>query len=199
MAEFVFESVIFNAPFGKKVDMDSLSSKCRAAMPFAYLRKEEGESSKIDGDTNMAEKIRLMDSVPPTEYLSFRQTGRKPAKPNLRLVEKLSMEIGLSDPCINALIDYVLYVNDNVLAAALCEKMAASLVREGCRSAKDAMDYLLRRHRKGKQQNTKRVMPPYTKKEPTKPVTSEPRDEEEEVSDEEVKRLLDELYKDKKK
>ena len=195
MADFVYSSILYNAPRGKKVDMDSLSSKCRAAMPFAYLRKEEGESSKIDGESTMAAKIRLMDSVPPSKYLSIRQNGHKPADPDLKLIQKLSIEIGLSDPCINALIDYVLDTNDNILSGSYCEKLAASLVRAGCRSAKDAMDYLLRSHKRSKRP-ARRVEenPPVAPAKQKPPVVDE---DEEELSDEEVKAMLDKLYNGK--
>ena len=196
MAEYVYECIVFGSPFGKKVDMKSLSDKCRLAMPFAYLRKEEGESSGISGESSMAKKIRLMDSVTPSKYLSLRQGGHRPAPADLRLVEKLSMEIGLSDPCINALIDYVLQTHDNTLPPALCEKIAASLVREGCRSAKDAMDYLLRSHKRGKRRAENVSEPKPAKVVKPAPVSE---GEEEEVSDEEVKEMLAKLYNGKKR
>lgn len=196
MAEFVYSSIVYNAPRGKKVDMDSLSEKCRAAMPFKYLQKEEGASSKIDGNSNMASKIRLMDSATPSKYLSIRQNYHKPADPDLKLIQKLSVEIGLSDPCINALIDYVLDVNDNILSASYCEKLAASMVREGCRSAKDAMDYLLRNHKRSKRPTRK--IEEKAPEEPVKPKAAVPHDEDdEEFSDEEVKAMLDKLYNGK--
>ncbi len=197
MATYVYESILFNAPKGKKVDMDSLSKKCRAAMPFAYLKKEQGESSNIDGDSSMAQKIRLMDSIAPSKYLSIRQGGHKPAPADLKLVEKLSMEIGLTDPCINALLDYVLMTHDNTLSLPLCEKIAASMVREGCRSAKDAMDYLLRSHKRGKRKSEPRTAP--VSKPTPAPVAAHSEDEEEEVSDEEVQAMLAQLYNGKKK
>ena len=165
-------------------------------MPFAYLKKEKGESSKIEGDSSMAKKIRLMDSIPPSKYLSIRQGGHKPAPADLKLVEKLSMEIGLSDPCINALIDYVLMTHDNTLSLALCEKIAASMVREGCRSAKDAMDYLLRSHKRGKRKAERSTSLSQTPKASSVSTTDE---EEEEVSDEEVKAMLAKLYNGAKK
>ena len=191
MAEYVSESLVFNAPVGKKVDMNSLSAKCRAAMPFKYLKKEEGQSSNITGDSSMAAKIRLMDTVPPSEYLKIRQGGHKPAQADLKLVEKLSLEMGLADPCINALVDYVLMTHDNTLTPNLVEKIAASLVREGCRSAKDAMDYLLRSHRR-KRNATKQPTEKPARVAPKPAVRDD--DEEEEVSEEEVQQMLDKLY-----
>ena len=198
MAEYVYESLVFKARVGKKVDFSSLSNKCRSAMPFAYLRKEEGESSKISGDSDMAKKIQLMDSVASSKYLSIRQGGHKPALADLKLVEKLSMEMGLPDPCVNALIDYVLMTHDNTLSAPLCEKIAASMVREGCRSAKDAMDYLLRSHKRGKRKAEEKPHFSQTAVDKPLPVAAS-EDEEEEVSDEEVKQMLAKLYNGAKK
>ncbi len=197
MAEYVYESLVFKARVGKKVDMDALSNKCRSAMPFAYLKKEEGESSNIKGDSNMAQKIQLMDSVAPSAYLSILQGGHKPALADLKLVEKLSMETGLSDPCINALVEYVLQTHDNTLSPALCEKIAASMVRAGCRSAKAAMDYLLRGHKKSKAKAERPVAPSVSAQKPLPPANND--DEDEEVSDEEVKAMLAKLYNGTKK
>ena len=194
MAQFVAESLVFNAPVGKKVDMESLKAKCRAAMPFSYL-KEKGESSNVGNGSVMAEKIRFMDSTPPSEYLRIRQGGHKPAQADLKLVERLSLQMGLTDPCINALIDYVLMTHDNTLSPNLVEKIAASLVREGCRSAKDAMDYLLRRRRK---KTTAWKKPASKPVEAEKPAVSPADEEDEEVSEEEVKEMLAKLYNGKK-
>ena len=196
MADLAYDCLRINAPIGRKLDVSALANKASAAMPFTYLRKEKGEDSGVKSDTILAQKVRLMDEMPPARYLSILQNGHKPASSDLKLVERLSLQIGLPDPCVNALVEWVLTKNDNVLNAAYCEKIAAAMVREGCRSARDAMDYLTRSGRKKKkkaeleetQRPSEDAATP-TKSQPTKAI------EQEEVSDEEVQAALDELLK----
>ena len=70
------------------------------------------------------------------------------------------------------------------------------MVREGCRSAKDAMDYLLRNHKRSKR--PARKIEEKAPEEPIKPKAVVPHDEDdEEFSDEEVKAMLDKLYNGK--
>ena len=147
MAEAVLECLRINMPRGKKVDIQALSRKASAMMPFTYFRKEEGASSDVSGDTILAQKVRMMDQMSPAKFLSMLQNGHKPAEADLKLIERLNLQIGLPSPCINALLDYVLQTKNNTLPAAYCEKLAASLVREGCRTSRDAMDYLKRGNR----------------------------------------------------
>ncbi|MCR5348525.1 MAG: hypothetical protein K6E59_02840 [Bacilli bacterium] len=193
MASFVFDAIRPNAPYGKKVDVNALSKRCAEAMPFTFYRPEKGESSNVKSDTVLAEKIRMMDEISPAKFLEIRQGGHKPAFADLKLVERLTLQIGLPSPCVNALLDYVLETNDNALPSAYCEKLAASLVREGCRSARDAMDYL-KRSRKEKRKAT----PKPTDVDPVDPViptTPDAPNDEEDVSAK-VDALLNDLYKD---
>lgn len=192
MGELVFSSLKPNAPMGRKVDREALTNLCAKAMPFTYLREEKGESSNVNSDTILAEKVRMMDSVPPARWLSFRQNGHKPARSDLKLVERLTLEIGLPGPCVNVLLDYALEKNDNVLSAPYCEKIAAAMVREGCKSARDAMDYLKRGKRR-----KKGIMREETEETLNKPeaMTKEKKDDGY-VSDEEVDAALAGLFED---
>ena len=190
MAEYVFDSLVPNALPGNRIDFQALSSKCRLAMPFKYL-KEEGKSSNLPGGTPKLDLIQEFDRMSPSQYLCGRQGGHKPAKADLRLIERLSIQLGLPDPCINVLLSYVLDKYDNVLDKDLTEKIGASLVREGCRSAKDAMDYLYRNQRKNQKQKTKGLSSPL-KKEDKK---IDPSEDEEEVSEEQIKRMIADYYK----
>ncbi|MBO5529215.1 MAG: hypothetical protein J6A47_07875 [Bacilli bacterium] len=199
IAELAYGCIRVNAPIGKKLDIATLSRQASQSMPFPFMRKEQGESSNIQSDSVLAQKVRLMDELPPARFLSLLQNNHAPADSDLKLVERLMMKIGLPGPCVNALIDWVLTTNDNTLPSAYCEKIAAAMVREGCRSARDAMDYLLRSRRRKK----KAVDP-----EPTKPTYFEPQVKHQEqkadnddninreVTDEEVDAALADLFKD---
>jgi len=83
----------------------------------------------------------------PKNYLGVLQNGTRPASADLRLINDLSSNFHLSNGVINAIIDFVLTVNNNVLSRAYSEKIAASLAREGLTTAVDAMNYLRRIYR----------------------------------------------------
>ena len=193
LADIVEGCLVHGASFGKRLDRKSFLSQAQKAMKFDYLKPSRGKSSDVHGDSVMASKIRMMDQCSPAKWLSYLQNNHRPAQKDLRLIETLSMEIGLPDPCINALLDFVLQKNDNVLSAPYCEKLAASLVREGCQSSRDAMDYLLRSSRRGGKASS------VATKKPAQPMTEEAPEQEENASKEEVDALLDDLFKDWKK
>ncbi|MBO4540951.1 MAG: hypothetical protein J5736_03155, partial [Bacilli bacterium] len=99
-------------------------------------------------------------------------------------------------PLTNAVMDYVLQTNDNILSKASCEKLAAAVLREGCKTSRDALDFLngISEKRRGYKrkpaslnQNEKRV-------EEAKREESLTTEDDEEVTAEMVKKALDELY-----
>ena len=197
IAELTYSSLRFNMPVGKKLDAQALSVAASKATKFKYLREEQGESSDVRGDTPLAEKIRMMDQCPPAKFLSILQNYHEPARSDLRLIERLTLNIGLPAPCINALLDYTLHTHDNQLPNAYCEKVAASMVREGCRSARDAMDYLRRGDRKRKKRTAAPVVEDDVIIERDEPVApAAPRKTEPTISDEELDAMIDDFLKD---
>ena len=200
MAELAYGCLRPNAPIGKKLDAQSLARLASAAMPFTYLREEKGESSGVKSDSKLAEKVRMMDAMPPARFLSVLQGNHKPAQSDLKLVERLTMQIGLPGPCVNALLDWVLTKNNNVLSAPYCEKIAAAMVREGCRSARDAMDYLTRsgrRKTKKTYDGTDDSATAVKTESIVQPTSGQPK-ESEGVTDEELDAALEAFYKSKK-
>lgn len=129
---------------GKRIDFRKMSEILQNEVNYSFLSKPRGRSSQswISGTSDIARKINLMEKKVPSEYLSVLGNGTAPAKPDLKLVEDLSKQFGLTNGVINALVDFVLATNNNVLSRALCEKIAASLARESITTALDAMNYL---------------------------------------------------------
>ena len=191
MAELAFDHIRVNAPIGRKVDMHALAQAASQAMPFGYLRQEEGESSGVQPKSVLAKKVILMDSKSPAEYLTILQNGHKPASADLRIIETLKIKIGLPDPCINALVEWALAKNDNVLSAAYCEKVGAAMVRVGCRSARDAMDYLNRSGRRKKKEPEAQRQP-----DPVREVEPKPESKPAETSQEDLSATLDQMLND---
>ncbi|MBR2507524.1 MAG: DnaD domain protein [Bacilli bacterium] len=136
---------------------------------YAFLSKRtrKGTVSRMASDTDVANKIYLMESKTPKDFLTLLQNGTQPAEPDLRLVDNLSEQFHLTNGVINALIDFVLATNGNILPKALCQKIAASLVRENITTALDAMNFLKKMNKENKKKTqTPRVVT--QTKEPTK-------------------------------
>lgn len=191
VADCVYESLVFNRKKGQRVDFEMLSGKCANCARFAYTHQESATKSAVSGDTNLANKIRLMDNRSPIDFLGYLQNGHKPSGADQRLVKHLAIDIGLPDPAINALLDFVLEKNDNMLNPSFTEKLAAALVRAGVNNARDAMEYL---NGAFKRKGAKAVTPKQIEQpiQQVAPVTQPA--QEEEISDEEVDKLIDSLY-----
>ncbi|MCR5491552.1 MAG: DnaD domain protein [Bacilli bacterium] len=194
VADCAYESLIFNRKKGQRLDMEALAKKCGSAAKFAYMHQETGTASEVSGDSALAAKIRLMDQVPPITFLSYLQGGHKPSSSDVRLVNKLALEIGLPNPVVNALVDYVLQRNNNILSAAYAEKVGAALMRSRVKTARDAMDYLNDASRKRKPKGQSEALSPAVAKpiEPTQ--NKEQAEENTSISDEELDKMIDSLY-----
>ena len=191
IASFCFDCYHPRKAKGFRLDFNALSEKARGSLRFRYIRKANLAKSEVSSQSALAQKIQLMDETKPYVYLAMLQGGHRPPASDAKLLERLSLDIGLPNPCINVVVDYVLDKNDNVLSSAYCEKIAGALVREGCQSARDAMDYLTKvnRQRKAKPRNSLAKTPNISEK---------PAQKQEEVSNEEIDALLDELYGENK-
>ena len=96
------------------------------------------------GSSVLAGKINIMETRNPKEFLALLQNGSQPASSDLKIVNDLSKNFHLTNGVINAVVDYVLSTNNNILSRALCEKVAASLARESITTTVDAMNYLVK-------------------------------------------------------
>ena len=186
MASYVAECLTVYRSGRARLNQKQLEQKCQQTVPFSYLRPEQAKKSDVSGDSLVAQQIALADSVTALQFLSYLQNGHKPASADVKLVQRLSVEIGLPDPVISILLSYALQMNDNILSSSYCEKVGASLQRAGCQTARDAVDYLYK--------SSKRK-----KKKPSPVVTDEPVSPKEEAvvePKEDVDALLDDLFKD---
>ena len=145
----------------------------------------------MHGDSDLAKKIRLMDEGPPAKWLSLKQNNHRPATSDLKILEALTLDIGLSSGACNALVDYILQTNNNVLSKPLAEKIGASLVRANITTSQDAMEYLNSQIREARKKRT-----PYNKEEekPQEPAAVRSTDGEETISNEELDALFEKAY-----
>ena len=138
------------APKGKHVDLERLATLFQERIDFAYFKVKEKNTLKNtnSGSSQLARKINIMETLSPKQFLALKQNCNQPAMSDLRIANDLSQKLQLNNCVINVVIDYVLTTNDNVLARGLCEKIGASLAREGITTTIDAMNYLKRVARK---------------------------------------------------
>lgn len=124
------------------IDFSKVFEKAEDQIRYPILQKRILASSKVSGDSVLASKIKMMDKKSPAEWLQILQNNTKPASSDLKIVNDLSMNYSFSKGVINVIVDYVLHKNNNILSRNYCEKIAASLAREGVENSIDAMNYL---------------------------------------------------------
>ena len=131
---------------GKHVDFEKLAKLFQEKTDYSFLlsKKLNRKQNTNAGSSQLAGKINIMETRSPKEFLALLQNGSQPAMSDLKIVDDLSRKFQLNNCVINAIIDYVLTTNDNVLSRGLCEKIGASLAREGATTTIDAMNYLKR-------------------------------------------------------
>lgn len=180
------------APKGKHIDFVKLTNLFQEKTEYSYLlgKKLNRQSNKNSGNSQLAGKINIMETRTPKQFLSLLQNGSQPASSDLRIVENLSKKFNLNNSVINAILDYALATNDNILNRSFCEKIGASLAREGITTTIDAMNYLKRVSRG--QQQRKDYIAPVTKEE-TVTKTNKPKASKEEPNWDE---LLDDIEED---
>lgn len=150
-----------------------------------HVPKAKTVRSKVGGDSILKEKIRLMEDVTPVDFLRYLQNNTEPAKSDLKIVDALSKGYGFSNGIINAIIDYVLNKNNNVLTKNYCEKIAASMAREKIETTIDAMNYLNKITIANKKDMSQKAVPTEETKKFEKV--------EEDISDEEMNDILTKL------
>lgn len=202
IASLTAQALRLGKDYGERVDFPKLSQLCLENDSRPYMHRSLGKNSEIHGNSGIAQMVRAMDSLSAVDFLSKLQKGGKPASSDLKLINTLVGEMGLPENVCNALVFYVLQIKENVLNASYVEKLAGSLVREGCLTAIDALNYLGKtgsslKKRGKKEENKKTIVPKKEKKEEPveeKPVVTPsvaPTEEDEEEDDYEA--LLESL------
>ena len=176
MAFIVIDEYITDGPV--HLDFEKIKNRAECEIKFSQIKNVK--ESNVSGDSELANKIRMMEEVAPAKFLQYLQQGTKPARSDLAIVDSLSKDYGFGNGIINVIVEYVLYKNNNILSKNYCEKIASSLAREGVVTTVDAMNYL-----------KKLTIKSQTKKKVTRVQKDEPNDTE--ISLDEMNDLLNEL------
>ena len=146
MAQIIIDE--YNPTNTNHFDFDAIKQNCEDMVKYSLLKNKK--EPLISSDSEIAKKIELFNEVSPAQFLRYRQNGTKPVSSDLNIINFLSTNFGFSTGVINAIVDYVLSKNDNVLSKNYTEKIAASVAREGINTTIDVMNYLSRKTSKTK-------------------------------------------------
>lgn len=121
-----------------------------------YKNQPDYLRSPIGKDTKMAKLIYTFETISPYNFLKSKNNGAKPTERDLKLIEGLSIDLGLQPAVINVLIDYVLKVNNNKLTKNYVEAIAGQWKRLNIETAEEAINEALKESKR-KAKTTKTV------------------------------------------
>lgn len=132
------------------------------SLPTLIYRSQPEYLKSPDGDTSMRGKIeKMFENTSPYDFLKNKNKGANPTSRDLKLIEGLLIDLELAPAVVNVLIDYVLRKNNNKLTNAYVETIASQWKRAGLKTAKEAMGFAEKEHKKyQKKSNSKGVEKP---------------------------------------
>lgn len=146
---------------GHKIDFEKLNYLYQHDIKLPTFQNiDNNNNTNLDislnsSQTPLGQKINLMETQSPKDFLQLLQNNIAPVQADLDLIESLNKNLNLKPCVINALLDYTLQVNDNILSRRYVEKIASSLARENITTAYDAITYLTKRSKKKTKNLTK--------------------------------------------
>jgi replication initiation and membrane attachment protein len=193
MSEFI-RLVIDNAGI---IDKDKLIDSVRRNYEFnnngslptiIYRSQPEYLKTPVGGNTNRDKMIQVFENTKPYDFLKFKNNNIKPTSRDLKILEHLAIDQGLSPGVINVLIDYAIRINNGKLNQNYLDTIASSWNRAGVKTVPQAMDQVLKNHTKV----VKKIIPK-AKKEITIPSWMNKTNSSDEISDEELQELEKEM------
>ena len=151
-----------------------------------YLKTPMGDSSK------KGRIIGVFENTSPYDFLKSKYKGASPTARDLKLLEMLLIDLELNPAVVNVLIDYVLKKNNNKLTLSYVETIAGQWKRAGVKTAREAMEFAEKEHKKTLKKNVKVDV---KVKEAPVPVWFNQKIEKENVTEEEAQEL-EELLKE---
>ena len=149
--------------------------------------------SSIKNDSKKSKLIYTFETVSPYNFLKSKYNGSNPTNRDLKLIESLILDVGLTPAVVNVLIDYVMKINNKKLTKNFVETIAGQWKRLDIKTALDAMNQA-EKETKNKKKNINK--PVYKKKESEVPDWLNQDIQKETISEEEeneVKDLLKEF------
>ncbi len=117
-----------------------------------HLRSPSGDNS------DLGKMIRVFETTKPYDFLKSKNKGVRPTERDMRILEMLIVDLKLNPAVCNVLIDYVLKTQNNRLPKAFIETIAGEWKRANIETAKEAMEYAEKVHKKLKKLKNKEVV-----------------------------------------
>ena len=145
-----------------------------------YLRSPVGDNS-LKGRI-----IKVFETTKPYDFLKSKYKGVRPTERDMKILEMLIVDLKFNPAVCNVLIDYILKTQNNRLVKSYVEVVAGEWKRANLETAKEAMEYAEKSHKK-----FKKIKPVKTKIEETTPDWFNKNLEKEELSSETKEELED--------
>ena len=188
----------YNPDMLPHLNFDRIKYRAEEDVKFKLIEtKPRTKKSDVSGSSALEKKIKYMEEIAPSKYLSYLLNNTPPSTTDLNTLNKLSVGYKIGNGIINAIIDYVMEKNNNILSYRYCDKVASILVSRGIETTLDAMNELKKLSLQDKEKKTQS----YQSKQ--KAVVKEEKEvketkEAEDISDEEMDDLLQSLNNIKK-
>ena len=184
------------------IDKETLRKNARKYYQFnngtlptlVYRTQPEYLKTPIGDNSKKGRIIGVFENTSPYDFLQSKYKGVKPTSRDLKILEMLLIDLEFNPAVVNVLIDYVLKKNNNKLSTNYVEAIAGQWRRAGIKTAREAMEFAEKEHKKMVKKNEKVVPTKKVQVTPT-PVWFDQTLEKENVSDDEQKEL-EELLKD---
>ncbi len=116
----------------------------------SYLQNPKGDQSA------WAKMVYTFESMTPYDFLASKYKNGEPVPRDLKIIESLLIDTKLRPGVVNALVDYVLKVNDQKLSKSYIDTLAGQLARLHVETVEDAMRVIEKEHKKLKRQFKKK-------------------------------------------
>ncbi len=138
------------------IDKNNLRLECRkyyqfnyGALPTLIYRSQPEYLKSPEGDNSMRGKIiKVFENTNPVDFLRNKYHGVKPTDRDLKLIEKLVVDLEMYPAVVNVLLDYVLRKSNNRLTSSYVETIAGQWKRANLKTAVEAMEFAEKEHKK---------------------------------------------------
>ena len=107
-----------------------------------YLRSPNGDNSDI------GHMIKVFETTKPYDFLKDKYKGVRPTEKDMKILEFLIIDLQFNPAVCNVLIDYILKTQDNMLVKNFVEAVASEWKKANLETAKEAMIYAEKVHKK---------------------------------------------------
>lgn len=115
---------------------------------IVYRTQPEHLKAPVGDTSNRGKMIYVFENTKPYDFLKSKNKGINPSNKDLKILEHLAVDYGLSPGLINILVDYALRINDGKLNLNYLETIATDWKRKNIKTVTEAMDLITKGRKK---------------------------------------------------